>query len=136
MPPHVTLLYPFIPVRAINPSVNDAISEIVGHHATFPFRLTRVGAFPGVTYLSIEPEAPFLDLITALLERWPQHPPYAGRYAAVLPHVTVAVGEVAPGRVRELESALPIESAATEVRLMVEAGAGGWSALRSFPLGA
>jgi len=64
--------------------------------------------------------------------------PYGGRFAEVVPHLTVAdTAEGPPASLgSELAAGLPIAAVATEVWLMEEARDGTWSTRAAFPLGA
>jgi 2'-5' RNA ligase len=58
MPPHVTLLYPFVDAAAIAQHDLDAVREVASAHAAFEFTLARFGEFPGdagVLYLAPAP---------------------------------------------------------------------------------
>ena len=89
VPAHVTLLYPFVPRTDIDAAL---VKELHGHFAAtraFPFKLRRVGRFPGILYLEPDPDHPFRKLTEALLRRYPDFPPYGGVYEEVIPHLTV-----------------------------------------------
>ena len=87
---YVALISPFVPRHRIDAALLDAVRAEVARFTQFDFRLDRVGRFPqGVLYLAPEPAKPFVDLIEALARRWPEHPPYGGEYADIVPHVTV-----------------------------------------------
>src|SRR5205807_1571117 len=103
-----------------------AIADIAARFPPFTFQLARVGRFPGVLYLAPEPAHPFVTLIEAVLRRWPQHPPYGGRYATVVPHVTVFDGPEPPGLVAALQDALPLDCKAEELHLFVQDRPGRW----------
>jgi 2'-5' RNA ligase len=125
MPPHVTLLYPFVDGSLLTDRHVEAVREVVGGHAAFAFELARLGEFPGgdeppVLYLVPEPAEPFAALTHALAHAFPEHPPYGGVHAEVVPHVTLAQDDDAPlGRIRaEVGPALPIAARAAEARLM------------------
>jgi 2'-5' RNA ligase len=131
MPPHITLVYPFIPAGRIDGAVEAELASVLGATAPFEFRLERVGRFPGVVYLAPEPAEPFAALVQALLGRWPEHPPYGGEFEELVPHLTVAYGAAAPAGVEE---ALPLEATAREVWLMTRTP-GAWVPRARFPLG-
>lgn len=132
MPAHVTLLYPFLPTRFVDSETERALGSLVLATPAFDFSLARVGRFPGVVYLAPEPAAPFRALTSALVARWPEHPPYGGAYPEVVPHLTVAHGEAVP---EGLVARLPLRSQAREVWLMARA-LRRWTRLARFPLGA
>jgi 2'-5' RNA ligase superfamily protein len=134
MPAHVTILYPFLSPNGIAPSVDHDLGLTVGAFPPFVFRLVRVERFPGVLFLEPDPAGPFVELTSAVHARWPDHPPYGGAFDRVIPHLTVVQGPEPPGLVHELEKALPIESEASEICLMVQRR-GKWSLVKRFPLG-
>jgi hypothetical protein len=135
MPAHVTALYPFAPVPCLDAAMEQAIQSVLAGRPGFPYRLARLGRFPGVLYLAPEPANAFIELTEALSKRWPEYPPYRGAHDGIVPHLTVAHGPTPPGVETELERALPIEAAAEEVWLMTEGRRGWWSLRRRFPLG-
>ena len=44
-------------------------------------------------YLAPDPPEPFSRLTEAIVERWPDYPPYEGIHETVIPHLTVAYGD-------------------------------------------
>jgi 2'-5' RNA ligase len=135
MPAHVTVLYPFLPSRAIETSVETALRSVLAAYPPFRFSLTRVERFPSVLYLVPEPGESFLSITASIWARWPDYPPYRGAYEATVPHLTVATGSEAPGLAEELERALPIQGEVGEVCLMTKANGGMWSVRSRLPLG-
>ena len=135
MPAHVTVLYPFLPSRAIEASVEAALRSVLAAHPPFRFSLTRVERFPGVLYLAPEPGESMLSITAAIWARWPDYPPYRGAYETTVPHLTVATGSEPPGLAEELERSLPIEGEVGEVCLMTKASRGTWSVRSRFALG-
>jgi 2'-5' RNA ligase len=126
MPPHVTLLYPFVDDGALDDRHVRAVAEIVGARPAFEFTLARFGVFPGgdgapaVLYIAPEPHAPFRELTDALVEAFPEHPPYDGAFSDVVPHLTVAWHDEAPvDEIRaDVARAFPIAARASEAWLM------------------
>ena len=51
-----------------------------------------VARFSATAYLAPEPSAPFIALTGALVTEFPQFPPFAGEFATIIPHLTVAHG--------------------------------------------
>jgi 2'-5' RNA ligase len=90
LPPHITVIFPFARV----PAVDDGLrADLVAHFTTFePFEaeLTRVGSFPGYVWLAPTPRERFVELITATCERYPAFPPYEGEGGEPEPHLTIA----------------------------------------------
>jgi hypothetical protein len=123
VPPHVTILFPFADAGVVD---EDAVRELVSRFPAFDFVLDRIEQFEeGTRWLHPEPSAPFVDLTEAVVERWPDHPPYEGAFDEPIPHLTITVEDVS----------LPIACRAREVQLIEESEADGrWSVRASFPL--
>lgn len=134
LPPHITLLYPFLPPSRIDGAVEHAVARLLASFEPFAFALESVGRFPGVLYVTPEPAERFRELTEALWCRWPSARPYRGAYADIVPHLTVAMGseQRLPAALR---AALPVHAVASEVSLMVADRRGRWSCRRSFQLG-
>jgi 2'-5' RNA ligase superfamily/Aminoglycoside-2''-adenylyltransferase len=131
VPAHITLLYPFLAVRMIDSDIESTLASLLREVPPFDFALSEVGRFPGVVYLAPKPAAPFVALTRALAERWPGHQPYGGAHEEVIPHLTVAYGEITPSGLVEQ---LPMTARAEEVWLMSRLD-GRWVRRRNFPLG-
>jgi 2'-5' RNA ligase len=135
IPAHITVLYPFLPARRIDAAVLRSIRALAGSVPPFPFRLARIDSFTsGDLHLAPEPAEPFIALTEAIHARWPQCPPYGGRYATIVPHLTLAFGAQPDGLVAELRPLLPIEAVAEEVLLVVHGRDEHWRVAERFPL--
>ena len=103
----------------------------------FDYKLTRVSRFPGGTvYVTPEPAAPFRQLTLELTRRFPEHPPYAGAFDDVVPHLSVPLlpDEDVSDVEAELAGRLPVSVRAGEAALYWwEDGACG--TLETFPFG-
>ncbi len=112
MPPHVTLIFPF----ADSSEVDDLLEPL------------------GRVFAAFTPET-FVVITEALVNAFPDFPPYAGEFAEIVPHITVAQGddEVLAAAERELEAQLPVKSR-VERAWLVEDTAGGWRRHTAFPL--
>jgi len=95
VPAHVTLLFPFRAVERIDDDSLARADGIAGDAEPFDFVLARIGRFDGTLYLAPEPATPFVVLTRALAAAFPEHPPYGGLHADVVPHLTVARGDAA-----------------------------------------
>jgi 2'-5' RNA ligase len=129
VPPHVTLLFPFVPVARLRPAVRRDLAAIAGSMAPFDVRFGEVGRFPGVVYLAPEPADPFVTLTASIASRFPDFPPYAGAYAEVMPHLTLTDSPGAPldavaGAARHW---LPFSRRVAALELLAEDGAGQWA---------
>jgi 2'-5' RNA ligase superfamily len=138
MPAHVTLLYPFVDDGALMEERVTEVREIAGRFPAFDFGLARFGEFPDeppVLYLAPEPAEPFAALTRALTAAFPEHPPYGGAFAEVVPHLTLSWDEAAP--LEEIRAAvaptLPIAARAGEAWLM-RLEHGRWTAHARAPL--
>lgn len=90
VPAHVTLVAPFAPLPELTGGILDELATLFGDVVPFTFGLGEVTQFPdGVVYLAPEPGAPFHQLTHELSRRFPEYPPYEGRFDDVVPHVTV-----------------------------------------------
>jgi 2'-5' RNA ligase len=109
VPAHVTLLYPFRPADAVDAAAHARVADIAARAAAFDVVLARIERFPDTLFLAPEPAAPLLALTHALAAAFPSHPPYGGRHADVVPHLTVAQGDGATLDAAEatLRAALP-----------------------------
>ena len=90
IPAHVTVLYPFLEESRIDAGVIGALTEVLGAHEPFEVRFTHCGRFPDALFLAPEPVGPFRALTESVFGRWPETPPYAGKFTEVVPHLTVA----------------------------------------------
>lgn len=137
VPAHVTVLYPFAPPDAVDETVLRDVADTLEACSPFGFTLAHVERFEDdVLYLAPEPADPFVALTDAIAARFPAYPPYAGRFAEVIPHLTVADTASGPpaSLAAELRAGLPVAARAAEVWLMEEARDGTWSTRAVFPL--
>ncbi|MFD5061892.1 2'-5' RNA ligase family protein [Streptomyces sp. NPDC058394] len=122
VPAHVSLLYPFLHQDRIDEQVLGVLSELFGSCSAFDLRFRECGRFPGVLFLAPEPDAPLRALTAAVVDRWPEAPPYGGRFSEVIPHLTVANGQepsVLDAVEADLASRLPVTTRASSVQLLV-----------------
>ena len=134
VPLHVTVMYPFMPARALDPAEEQGIAELARGIEPFDFALTGLRRFPGVQYLAPEPAATFAALTERIQLRWPSCEPYDGAYDTVVPHVTVTFGDDPPADDATLERDLPIRTRATELWLLGQTSHG-WQTTERFFLG-
>lgn len=132
MPPHVTVLWPFL--RRFGRSDRTLLDEVGAAIEPFEFDLAAIGRFPGVTFLRPQPSEPFVRLTKLVWERWPQHPPYEGAFDDVVPHVTLA-HEDEPLATDALDDLLPLTTRATEL-VALQPWRGRWRPLYRVELGA
>ncbi|MFF9063827.1 2'-5' RNA ligase family protein [Streptomyces sp. NPDC014891] len=136
VPAHVTVLFPFLEASRVDTGVHAALADVLGGHPAFDVRFERCGRFPGVLHLVPEPDAPFRRLTEAIVGRWPEAPPYGGRFGEVVPHLTVAQGEddafPAAGEA-DFAPGLPFSSHVSAVELIAHDGVE-WRVRETFPL--
>jgi len=138
IPAHVTILIPFLPPHTITAGEEERLAHLFASFKAFRFHLRDVRRFPGALYLAPEPADRFVQLTSAVWSAWPMCPPYGGRFADIVPHLTVAdhVGDDVLDTVeRAIAAAVPIEAYASELSLMVQQQ-GRWRVRRTFALGA
>ena len=134
VPAHLTLLYPFaFPEAALQES--GTLAEIFGAIDRFAFSLVGVRRFAETSYLCCDEPKRFVAITETIAARWPQHLPYDGRFAEIIPHLTVA-DHVAVDVLTEIEQSLsielPIECRAVQAWLMCSNEDGLWRKVRSF----
>lgn len=140
IPAHVTINYPFASWIASPGDVLPSLRDLLDATQGFEFSLTEIRNFPSVAYLAPEPARPFIDLIRAVAERFPDSPPYEGRFDRIIPHVTVAdvedtarFGPILDDIRRSIEAGLPCSCRAQTVWLMDNRG-GEWHTREIFSL--
>lgn len=127
IPPHVTLLFP---AASDLEAATAALASFEAFDVTFP----RFGRFPGTLFLAPEPAEPFVSMTEALVRAFPDHPPYAGLYAEIAPHLTVAQGDELDTAEAALVPALPLRSRASSVVLFEQVAADRWRENAELPL--
>jgi 2'-5' RNA ligase len=116
---HITLLGPWLE----QPTADDlrTVAEILAAEPPFAFELAEVGCFPdGNLHLVPQPHEPFGRLTASLAAAFPQTPPYEGRYARVVPHLTLEhslTGATVTALEAELGDHLPVRARADRVDL-------------------
>lgn len=135
VPAHVTVLFPFLPEPLVDAGVHAALGEIFGNHPSFDVRFEDCGRFPGVLYLAPAPDTPFRRLTEAVVARWPEAPPYGGKYEPH-PHLTVAQSQddtVLDEAEADIRTRLPFSARVSQVDLVAYTGTD-WQHLASFAL--
>ncbi|MDJ0343617.1 2'-5' RNA ligase family protein [Streptomyces sp. H10-C2] len=125
VPAHVTVLYPFLDRERIDVREVEALEEVFGAHAAFDLSFHQCGRFPDLLYLAPEPTGGLRALTSAVADRWPEAPPYGGRYADVVPHLTVAYSpdpSVFNTIEADLTAGLPVVARVSSVQLVVSDG--------------
>jgi 2'-5' RNA ligase superfamily len=139
MTPHVTLVVPFVPAAGIHEGIENRLRSLFRRFEGFDYHLRRFEYFEsGVLWLAPEPPRPFADLASAIVEEFPEYPPYEGVHEEVIPHVTVA--ESNDQRVleqirSEVEPRLPIRCRAEKATLVVRGSDLRWRPRSPFHFG-
>ena len=141
VPAHVTVLLPFKHPDEVDQIVLDDLSRCFGRFASFDFSLSSIRRFPdAVLYLAPEPDEPFRQLTMAIWDRYPETPPYGGKWPDIVPHLSVAcvkdeqqLGGIADEFAQACQGRLPIRATAAEVALM-EKRSGLWLIRARFAL--
>ncbi|HEU4420987.1 MAG TPA: 2'-5' RNA ligase family protein [Pilimelia sp.] len=142
VPPHVTVLYPFVGPDRLAPPVLDRLAAAISEVPAFGVTLARLSwsGDDDVLWLVPEPDDPFRALTAAVWREFPDHPPYGGIHPDPTPHLTI--GHDAPIDVlREAAEAirplLPIRARVTTAHLMRGSpAAGAWHTVAALPLAA
>ncbi|HEY5878008.1 MAG TPA: 2'-5' RNA ligase family protein [Nakamurella sp.] len=143
VPPHVTILFPFLSLPAMTATDRADLAAIVGAEPGFTVTFAALGTFatvegtPEVLYLEPSPAEPFRRLTEALAARWPQCPPYEGAFDEVIPHLTVtetAPPEQVSAARRAIARVLPIRASIDTVTLIDFDGTR-WRRHMQFPMG-
>jgi hypothetical protein len=133
--------YPFIPPDKITPEVLADLREFFAQFSAFEFTLTETRRFPAVLYLAPSPTEPFKALTQAVVERYPDYPPYDGEFAVsdLTPHLTIA-DRLETAQLDDIErelmqhgAQLPVKAKANEV-VLIENTAGRWETRQAFKL--
>ena len=131
VPPHVTVLYPFVAASALTVGVRTRMAHVAAAHSPFAVTFASAARFPGAVYLAPEPSAPFISLTADLFSRFSAYPPYGGDIAVdgLIPHLTMAVAEdvEAAAVAHEMASALPIHVVVRSLAVIAEDRMGRWS---------
>ena len=138
VPAHVTLLFPFLATEELTPAVRRRLARVASEVHPFWVRFVRTRRFPGVLWLAPEPTGPFVDLTERLAAAFPDHPPYEGAHADIVPHLTIAFGEEAVLDRLERKAAragMPFRRRVDTIEVIAEDGTGRWHARWRLPLG-
>lgn len=138
MPPHLTVLYPFVAPHEITPAVLARVQAALDAVRAFDFELADIGRFPDTVWLAPSRIPQFVALTAMVAAAFPAHPPYDGRFGTIIPHLTVAhtTGD-ASAIESELRSNLrrlgPVRASCTGVEL-VDDTSGRWQIRHRFVL--
>jgi len=89
-PPHVTVLYPFVPPREVDDALLAGLTDLLGSVPGFDCSFTATGWFgEEVLFLAPEPDEPFRRLTATVAGAFPDHPPYRGAHGNPTPHLGI-----------------------------------------------
>jgi 2'-5' RNA ligase len=142
MPAHITLLYPFKPPDEIDEATLDDLRRCFRRLPPIQFALGAIRRFPAeVLYLAPEPDEPFRRLTCAIWDRYPETPPYGGKWPDIVPHLSVAcladeqqLDVITNDFVQASRGKLPIRATASAVALM-DNRSGNWQVHAMLRLG-
>ena len=139
VPPHVTILVPFLPPDALDDSVRARLTRIAAACPAFDVQYARVGRFPDALYLEPEPDHPFRRLTVEISEAFPGFPPYGQptyRPSDVVPHLTIAIGDDAEFDALAARAVghLPIAGRVRTLTILSERPDGRWRTAWRLPL--
>ena len=143
VPPHVTILSPFLAVDHLDRRVSAVVGEIVASAPAFEVELTSVRRWPpsddgpGVVWLAPEPAEPFVALTRAIWAAYPEYPPYGREDDELDAHLTIAIDDPSRFDAAEAEARalVPFRRRVITVALLVEGPDGRWRTRRHFALG-
>ncbi|HEU4592447.1 MAG TPA: 2'-5' RNA ligase family protein [Steroidobacteraceae bacterium] len=140
VPAHVTILYPFLPPQDVDAQVLERLREIAAAVPCFDYRMAETRRFPVALYLAPQPDSYFAALTDAVWRAFPDYPPFAGKFATVVPHVTVAHGDEPQLCEIEIELRIALPGAGIPARcsemVLIENSTGRWEEMQRFALGA
>lgn len=138
VPPHITLTFPFVPVAQLDDDVLMRLGDLWSTFPEFEHALVDTAWFgDDVLWLATDGDVVVRSMTDAVTKAFPQHPPYEGKFADVVPHLTIAErGSPASMHTAEAEvrSVLPIQIRTQTVTLLAERSSGMWVRRTSFAL--
>ena len=138
-PAHVTVLFPFAAPAALDQPTLARVARAVGAVPAFDHAFTGTAWFgDDVLWLAPADPAPFRELTDRVSAAFPEHQPFEGRFADVVPHLTVGHRRPRPlleAAEREVRTGLPVRGRATEVALLArDTPDDRWAVRATFPL--
>jgi 2'-5' RNA ligase len=141
VPPHVTVLYPFLPPERLDVGAIERLGNAVATVPAFDLVFARIAWFGDhVVWLAPEPDRPLRALTAAVYACFPDYPPYGGEQPDPIPHLTVGHDwptDVLQSAAAEVELQLPIRTSVSAVELLVgSTEPNSWRTIATLPLGA
>jgi len=140
VPAHITLVVPWLPPEQLKTEHFEELDDLLADEAPFDYSLDRVCWFgERVLWLAPAPAEPFKRLTTKLAAHF-DTPPWKGKFAEVVPHLTVGlagfgVGNTLAEAAEYLPTKLPVLCRAREVDVMCGEGTR-WEVVHRVNLGA
>jgi 2'-5' RNA ligase len=134
MPAHVTLIVPFADTADVG-ACTEEVARALEPFAPFKVAFRETARFAGTLYLEPEPAEPFVAMTEALVQAFPDFPPYGGVFDEIVPHATAATGDDA--LISQAEASLPRPLDVTlrvERVWLFENAPEGWRRHTAFPL--
>ncbi|MFL6080598.1 MAG: 2'-5' RNA ligase family protein [Ornithinibacter sp.] len=143
VPAHVTVTYPFRPAAALGDADHDRLERLFAAMPPFTLVGERTAWFGDeAVYVELTGTERVSTLIDAVALEFPEHPPYGGTIADVIPHVTIGHDHDAPtlqAAAAEVDQRLPFRQEVTAVELWSgpppTTRHGRWCRVRAYPLG-
>jgi hypothetical protein len=138
-PAHVTVLFPFLAPDDVSAQALLGLQALFSAHPSFAFELRSVERFAATCYLAPSPAEPFVALTEAVWRAHPEHPPFAGEFDTIVPHLTVAHGDAADAAIASdaVAAALARHGAVRSVCravVLMENSSGRWRRMHEFAL--
>ena len=139
VPPHVTVLYPFLPPDRLDLAAVERLGAAVATVPAFDLMFARLAWFGDkVLWLAPEPDQPLRALTASVFKSFPDCPPYGGEHDEPIPHLTVGHDwpvAVLRSAAAEVERQLPIRVGVSAVELLVGSEEpNSWRTLATLPL--
>jgi hypothetical protein len=92
MPAHVTVLFPWLPYDLVAGEDRSALAALCTSRPPVEMNFARFGRFSQTLWLDPQPAEPIVELVELVAGRWPDHPPFGGMFADIVPHPILADG--------------------------------------------
>lgn len=143
VPAHATVTYPFRPVDRLSDADHDRLGRRFADVPAFTLVGERTAWFGDeVVYVELTGGDRVSALIDAVAREFPEHPPYGGTIADVVPHLTVGHDADLPtlrSAAAAVDARLPFRQPVTAVELWAgpppATRQGRWRRVRFYPLG-
>jgi len=90
VPAHITVIYPFKSLELMTTADQRCLDEVAAMFNTISMRASRTGWFgDSVLYLAPDDPTPIALLTRHVWTAFPDFPPYGGKFAEAVPHLTI-----------------------------------------------